>query len=157
MNAALSRWENEGGAISLREAWPPPGEVGDLSVNEPDAAQHVLLVEDDAILAECLESLLRDFGFEDVHWANCVEAAERDLSSRTPCFAVLDVNLGSELVFPVAEELQRRAVPFVFCSGLSRERLPIAWTRQAFISKPLTREALAKVVHALLPPAAPDA
>jgi DNA-binding response OmpR family regulator len=38
-----------------------------------------------------------------------------------PTLAVLDVNLGGELVFPLIAELQARKVPFVFATAYADE------------------------------------
>jgi hypothetical protein len=40
--------------------------------------------------------------------------------------AVLDVNLGDEKVYPVADALAERDVPFVFLTGYGSEMLPPA-------------------------------
>lgn len=40
------------------------------------------------------------------------------LSSRTPPDdAVLDINLNGQLVYPVAELLRSRDIPYIFCTG----------------------------------------
>ncbi len=70
-----------------------------MSVTEPRNSKHVLLVEDELLVAMHVQTLLEDLDFDDVHWANSIEAAERDLAARTPRFAVLDINVGPKLVF----------------------------------------------------------
>jgi hypothetical protein len=47
-----------------------------------------------------------------------VQAALRLLEDELPSVALLDVNLGIELVTPVAEALKARNVPFAIASAL---------------------------------------
>ena len=41
----------------------------------------------------------------------------RSLDYETPTFALLDVNLGSEMSFPVADPLGQMGVPYMFATG----------------------------------------
>ena len=78
----------------------------------------VLLVEDEALVAMMMEDVLADLGWEvagsfgDV--APTLDWLEKndDLDA-----AVLDINLGTENVFPVAEALKARGTPFTFLTG----------------------------------------
>jgi len=79
----------------------------------------VMIVEDEALVAMMVEDMLGDLG--------CVVAgsfgavgdalAWLDSGEDAPDGAVQDVNIGGEMVFPVAEELRERGVPFVFATG----------------------------------------
>jgi CheY-like chemotaxis protein len=78
----------------------------------------VLLVEDEALVAMMMEDVLADLGWEvagtfgDVKPALDWLAAHDDLDA-----AVLDINLGAEMVFPIAEALKARGTPFTFLTG----------------------------------------
>jgi two-component SAPR family response regulator len=77
----------------------------------------VLVVEDSFFAAQTLVRLVHDFGAEVVGPAPSVGRA-MDLLEREGCdAAVLDINLGSETVEPVAEALDRLGRPFVFVTG----------------------------------------
>lgn len=99
---------------------------------EPPAATEVaallaggtaLVVEDNVIIGMEAEDLLRGFGFSDCRIAGSVDTA-MDIIERTQVsFAMLDVNLGKDTSLPVAEELAKRGVPFIFASGYGERSL----------------------------------
>src|SRR6185312_9237062 len=110
-------------------------------------------VEDEFLVAIYVEGVLGDLGYANVHLANSLESAERDLATGVPLFAILDVNIGPKLVFPFAEELHRRGVPFLFSSGMHREDFPLEWAQHPFVAKPLDGAALAAFIQAIDPAA----
>ena len=63
--------------------------------------------------------------------------------------ALLDVNLAGEKVFPVAEVLVRREVPFVFLTGYGRGILPAAYADRPVLAKPFRLAALLSLMTAL--------
>ena len=78
----------------------------------------LLVVEDETLIAMELCNDLAELGWEIIGPAATVDEALSLLSSAPlPDAAVLDVNLGGKLVYPLAEWLQSRRVPFVFCTG----------------------------------------
>jgi CheY-like chemotaxis protein len=60
--------------------------------------------------------------------------------------AVLDVKLQGLAIYPVAEALRRRGVPFVFNTGYAAETIPPAFRDAVHCEKPM---AAAKVIRAL--------
>ncbi|MBX3480527.1 MAG: PAS domain-containing protein [Caulobacter sp.] len=84
---------------------------------------NLLIVEDATLLALELEAGLTEAGARVVGAAADVEEAlvlaEGDLDA-----AVLDVNLGGQMIGPVAERLQARGIPFVFATGYGEQRMP---------------------------------
>jgi CheY-like chemotaxis protein len=78
----------------------------------------VMIVEDEALVAMMVEDMLDDLGCEVAGSFGAVGDALAWLGGNpAPDGAVLDVNIGGEMVFPVAEELRQRGVPFVFATG----------------------------------------
>jgi len=78
----------------------------------------LLLVEDEALVAIELSRALEDCGWEVVGPAATLkEAFELVAANNSIDAAVLDVNLNGEMVYPLADELETRGVPFLFCSG----------------------------------------
>lgn len=60
--------------------------------------------------------------------------------------AVLDINLADELSYPIAEELDRRGVPFLFATGYDDWAMPLPWRGVRRIQKPFdVNELLAAV------------
>lgn len=80
----------------------------------------VILVEDEPLVALMMEDLLIDLGCEIAGSFGSLSPALAwlDAQSQPPDGAVLDVNLGGgETVFPLAQALRARGVPFVFATG----------------------------------------
>ena len=105
------------------------------------AGRSVLVVEDETIISLEIEQMLQDLDCGHIwHAANVVQALAI-LAQHRPDVALLDINLGREKVFPVAEMLIDRAVPFIFSTGYGRDGLPHEWAGWPVIQKPyLTRE-----------------
>lgn len=76
----------------------------------------ILLVEDEELVALELSAELSRLGWAVVGPAGSLAEAQALLSSPVDA-AVLDVNLRGRSVFPVAEQLEKLQVPFVFCTG----------------------------------------
>jgi CheY-like chemotaxis protein len=84
----------------------------------------VLLVEDEFLIAEDLASVLSAAGATVVGPAYTVAGALSLIESGDALDgAVLDVNLKSEAVFPVADALLSRSIPFVFTTGYDKQYL----------------------------------
>jgi CheY-like chemotaxis protein len=101
----------------------------------------ILLVEDETLIAMDLEAALRRRGCEVVGPFASVDQAVPAVAAATGHRrldgAILDVNLGDhELVFPVADALAERGVPFVFITGYDRETLPPAHRGRPAVNKP---------------------
>lgn len=103
--------------------------------HEPATQARLLLVEDDAALAEVTTDLLRSYGHCVVH-ANSVRKALELARSREFDLAVLDVNVDNHLVFPVARKLGIAGVPFMFMSGTPGTAVPSEFRGHPFLFKP---------------------
>jgi CheY-like chemotaxis protein len=84
--------------------------------SEPSGAR-ILVVEDEVLALMMLESLLADSGYTVVGPAGTVMKALTLIEAEPIDGALLDVNLGGELVYPVADALAARSVPFAFVTG----------------------------------------
>lgn len=94
-------------------------ERGVLTADErPLAGRRILVVEDNIILAETLAFSLEEEGAEIVGPVGAVKDALAlvETSGRLD-YAVLDVNLRGEQVYPVAEILRTRGVRIVLLTG----------------------------------------
>jgi len=78
--------------------------------------RRILLVEDEELVALELSTELSRLGWAIVGPAATLKEAQSLLSSSFDA-AVLDVNLRGRSVYPLAEALEERHVPFVFCTG----------------------------------------
>lgn len=80
----------------------------------------VLVVEDEYLIAMDLQLLLEARGWRVLGPVATVREALDLLNSELPAVALLDVNLGTEFVTPVAEFLKERGVPFAVASAYDR-------------------------------------
>lgn len=62
--------------------------------------------------------------------------------------AILDINLGRERVWPVAEFLAERSIPFVLATGYGDDDVPARFRERPILSKPISGGALAKALRA---------
>jgi DNA-binding response OmpR family regulator len=100
----------------------------------------VLLVEDEFFVAALIEDDLRAAGHEIVGpYKELAKAIEATRSERFDV-AVLDVNLNGAPVYPLADELLARGIPFVFLSGYVE--LPERFKATPRIGKPHNPAAL---------------
>ncbi|WP_315763521.1 HWE histidine kinase domain-containing protein [Sphingomonas sp. Y38-1Y] len=98
-----------------------------------------LLVEDSLIIAMDAEDILTSLGATRVVTANSVQQAMDELEREPVTVAVLDFNLGSETSLPVAAELARRGIPFVFATGYGEQLvLPDELEDRSVLQKPYT-------------------
>ncbi len=115
------------------------------------ADRKVLIVEDDIFIALDLERVMEDAGCRVIGPASSVERALAKITDNHIDAALLDVNLGPELVFPVADRLSAEGVPFIFVTGEPRTVPERHWTRPV-ISKPYQVPALLEALAAVMRP-----
>lgn len=113
---------------------------------------HILVVEDEFMLALDLQQELEDAGAVVIGPEPSVERALTWVAGDGRIdAAVLDVNLGDELAFPVADALQRQNIPFIFASGYEEAVVATRYPGVVNCGKPLNMRALirslAKVLH----------
>lgn len=118
-------------------------------------ARRVLVVEDEALVAMMIADILEDLGFEVIGPAASVSRALALIESEGPEVAVLDVNLGGEKVYPVAEALRSRAVPYLFLTGYGAAGVDPDFATVRILQKPVREAVLARAVTEVLPDRSP--
>jgi DNA-binding NtrC family response regulator len=99
--------------------------------------RHVLVVEDDYLLASDLEEALRRVGAMVVGPAASVTQALRLIEQdRRISAALLDVNLGGEMAFPVIDRLRAGGIPVLLTTGYGEADLPGAYQGLPRCEKP---------------------
>ncbi|MGV8930214.1 MAG: response regulator [Brevundimonas sp.] len=112
-------------------------------MSAPLAGRRVLVVEDESLVAMLLETILEDMGCAPVGPASSVEDGLAIVADPEPLdAALLDVNVAGRQVFPVAEALKARGVPFIFSTGYGEGGLPDEWRGHPTVQKPFTEAAI---------------
>jgi DNA-binding response OmpR family regulator len=117
------------------------------------AGKRVLIVEDEMLIALLIEDFLLDIGCSTVGPYGTVSKALEAAQTKKLDLAVLDVNLAGERVYPVAEVLSKRHIPFLFLSGYGDEAIPPGRTDWKVCGKPFKSEVLVQMLSSLLVPA----
>jgi CheY-like chemotaxis protein len=111
------------------------------------AGLRILVVEDEPIVAWDLAGGLEAQGCKVVGPAYDLAQAEK-LSQEPLDGAVLDVNLGDQKVFPVADTLAERQIPFCFVTGYGLGGLRPCDLDRPVLQKPVVPEAIVRAVEA---------
>ena len=105
--------------------------------------RRVLVIEDESLVAMLLETILDDMGCAVVGPESNIDDGLRAATTEGGLdAALLDVNVAGREVFPVAEALKARGVPFVFSTGYGEAGLPEHWRGHPTIQKPFTEGAI---------------
>ena len=100
--------------------------------------RRVLVVEDEYLIAEDLCEELRSCGAVVMGPATSVAHALALLNAEPPPdMAVLDIGLPDAKVYPVADALRARGIPFVFATGYDAWVIPAAYAEVPRAEKPL--------------------
>lgn len=108
----------------------------------------VLVVEDEPVVAMCLEDILDGLGCEPVGPAGRVAEGLALAEREEIGAAILDINLAGERSTPIAEALRRRGVPFAFASGYGA--VPEGFETWPLIAKPYREADIDAALRALL-------
>src|SRR5262245_46788028 len=109
----------------------------------PLAGRRMLVIEDEYFLADDLARDLASLGAEILGPVGDFADAERIVRSGTPIDAALvDINIKSELVYPLADRLRARNVPFVFTTGYDRNSVAAGFEDVPVWEKPINLPAL---------------
>jgi CheY-like chemotaxis protein len=115
-------------------------DVNELAGRVPSS---VLLVEDNVIVALDTEETLKRLGVGVVITASSVSQALAAIERQAPAFGLLDVNLGAETGFAIAERLAGLNIPFVFATGYGEQfAVPAAFADAPKIGKPYNADTL---------------
>lgn len=110
---------------------------------------HVLVVEDEYLIAMDIVAALKHAGCEVAGVAGTVSKALRLLHDRRCDAAVLDANLDGDSAEPVAKALLQRGIPYLVVSGYSTGQRPGLLATAPFLAKPCMLDDLVAAVLAL--------
>jgi len=122
---------------------------------EPEGAlsgARILVVEDDFLISTELDTILADAGATVLGPFRTLAQAERAIEGNNVSAAILDFRLGDTTALPLAAQLRRHGIPFVFFTGqLNTGLIETACPGAKIIGKPFQSRtivaALADVLH----------
>jgi two-component SAPR family response regulator len=114
----------------------------------------VLVVEDETLIAVLIEDILGAMECKIVGPTGKLETAVQLARDEAFDIAILDVTIRGGKVYPVAEQLIERGIPFVLASGYGDWALPPSLRDQRRLMKPFTTAALEEQVRLLYAEAA---
>ncbi len=120
--------------------------------DQPLQGTRILIAEDDAIQGFDLKMLFEANGAQVVGPARTLMSALALANAAEPTCAVLDIVLGRELVFPVAQVLKERGVGIVFLTGDSGLRgFRRDWPDAQVLAKPAPSDVLMRSIQTACP------
>ena len=111
--------------------------------------RRMLVVEDEILVAMMIEDSLVSIGVEVAGVVGTLdEALKRANEGGFDC-ALLDVHLRGRDIYPVAELLAAKGVPFIFATGYGQGMLPEKWRERPVLQKPFVGAELERVLASL--------
>jgi CheY-like chemotaxis protein len=111
--------------------------------------RRVLVVEDELMIRMLLEDMLDDLGYELAGAASRFDEAATLAREATFDVAILDVNINGREVYPIAETIAGRGLPFIFATGYGERGLPERYRGQPTLPKPFHLDGLEKTLTVL--------
>lgn len=111
--------------------------------------KNILLVEDEQLLAVMLQDLLNDSGYRVTH-ADALDLALETVSTERFDAAMLDINIGDDEVYPVADKLRASGVPFFFASARGASGLAQDYRNHPIVPKPYRIDQIEAMLDAAL-------
>ena len=108
-----------------------------------------LVVEDESLIAMLIEETLTEAGFDVAGPVGRVAHALEEIARNDIAGAVLDVNIAGEPVYPVAAELARRNIPFLFLTGYGAHAVREDFRGRPILQKPFLPDQMRAVVERL--------
>ncbi len=114
---------------------------------QPLRGLRVLVVEDQAPIALQLEDLLAESECEIIGPASRIPQALRLVDNEEIDVAVLDLNIAGDLVYPVADALEAKGLPYFFATAYGLSGLDGPYRTKRVLQKPFSRRAFLKVLR----------
>jgi PAS domain S-box-containing protein len=123
-----------------------------LSISHASAAgqdRHVLIVEDEALVGMMMREFLTELGFPVVGPFSKAAPAIEAIKRERILAAVLDVNLGGEMIYDLADELTDRGIPIVFVTGYGSDAIDARFANVPILQKPVDAVALQRILNSV--------
>jgi two-component sensor histidine kinase len=109
----------------------------------------ILILEDEPLIAMMTSHIVRDLGAEVIGPFASVREARRALNAHIDA-ALLDVNVGGELVYGFADDVAKSGAPIVFVTGYQAAAIESRFSSAPVLTKPVEREDLAAALAGVL-------
>jgi PAS domain S-box-containing protein len=112
--------------------------------------KRVFLAEDEGLVGMMMRDMLNSLGYDVIGpFYSLVQAGEAVDAGQYDC-AVLDLNLRGDLVYPIAEKLEKRGTPIIFVTGYGTENMDRRYAHFPVMQKPVMSEILDTAIRAEL-------
>lgn len=129
---------------------PVPDGARVAKASGANMSRAILLVEDESLVALMVEDIIVQQGFSVAGPYTGLDEAMRAIDGEHFAGAILDINLAGESVFPLADILSDRQIPFLFMTGYGAERLESRFSDIAVLQKPVEAQAVQKFLADIL-------
>jgi CheY-like chemotaxis protein len=106
----------------------------------------VLIVEDEMLVAMFVEDLLGDLGYQVAGVVSHIDDGMKRAEQGDFDIALLDVHLNGKEVFPLADILAGKNIPFIFATGYGERGLPDRYRGRPVLQKPYHPDDLAAIL-----------
>ena len=106
--------------------------------------RRILVVEDELLIGLDVRATLQSVGCVVLGPIATVDAAVKTVRADRLDAAVLDINLGGDLSFPIADALAKANVPYLFLTAYARVDLPEPYSYRTVLAKPFSPSVLLK-------------
>ena len=118
--------------------------------NASAGTPRILVVEDEYLIRMLLEDMLEELGYAVAAAVGTIAEAREIATDGEFNAAILDVNLDGQEIYPIADILAKRALPFVFVTGYGERSLPEPYRGRPALQKPFQAEQLKRTLAELV-------
>jgi CheY-like chemotaxis protein len=111
----------------------------------PPVGRRILLVEDEALVAMMIQDCLTENGHSVIGPVSRASDALQAAKDGDYDAAILDINLGDGMAYPVADIVSARGIPFVFVTGYDADTIDERFSTVPILQKPIERQMLERL------------
>lgn len=109
-----------------------------------------LIVDDEPMVAMLLEDYLEILGYEDCVTATNLDMAREFAQQGDIDAAIMDINIGRETIWPIADLLKEKDIPFALASGAGKHDVKADYKDVPLLPKPYSQVTVKNIIDELL-------
>jgi DNA-binding NtrC family response regulator len=121
-----------------------------MSLIKNSTCAHILIIEDEFMMALMLEEMLKDLGYSISGKIGNIDSALLQIQNTAFDAVILDVNLDGHMTYQLADFFIDKKIPFLFSTGYAQESILNQYAGYMTLQKPYTREQLKTHLEKLL-------